>query len=180
MYDTYDNFPIPGDYGYLAWAYDPVIASTGSTPATGTLYLTALYLRSAAAVSTISWAQTVAGTSPTSSENFVSLWGATGTLLASAEIDATVTAASPVVATASITRTVVNPGFCWVGWLYNCGTNPGVGRAAAGTLAVVNAGLPTVSLRFTSNGTAQTSLPSSITPSSNSTGTGNTFWAALS
>ena len=175
-----DNIPLPSDQGYLAWTFDPAAGSTtGTTAATGTLYMSALYLRTATVISTISWAQLTAGTSPTSSENWAGLYSSTGTLLGSAGIDATVTNGNTV-STASITRTVVNPGFCWVGLLYNATPSPALIRASENTLVVVNAGLATSALRFTSNGTALTSLPGSITPSGNSATIGNSYWAALS
>lgn len=177
---AFPNTTLPGDRSYLAWNYDPSMSGSGGTaPTSGTLYMSAVYVRGSITVSNISWAHNTGGSGAVTGENFVALISSSGTILASAEIDAKIGTTNQTVK-AAITSTSLTAGFYWVALLWNATTPPLLMRAAQTNFSVYNAGLLTATLAYTSNGTSLTALPASITPASNSTTTGIAFWAALS
>jgi hypothetical protein len=69
----------------------------------------------------------------------------------------------------------------WGALLFNAGTIPTLGRVAGqgGIGTSVNAGLTNATYRYATYGTGQTSLPSPITPASNTTPTFAGPWMAI-
>lgn len=73
----------------------------------------------------------------------------------------------------------VPAGFVWVALVANGTTGPSLGRAQNYATAVANAGTGVTTARWAQNSSGQASLPSSITPSSNTLAQ-LCQWAALS
>jgi hypothetical protein len=73
----------------------------------------------------------------------------------------------------------VGQGMYWVALLSNASTAPKF-AATANSAALANVGLPAASLRFCVNGTSATTLPSSLTLSSNTATGAATFWVGVS
>jgi hypothetical protein len=166
----------PRDHGLLAWTADPATVSAGSIAISGTIYLAAVYVPRAGAVTKIWWNITNAAVTPTAGQNEVGLYDSAGTRLASANVDSATTGTGNISTT--ISSTTLSPGFYWIAFVFHAATLPTLARST------VVAGIATVNQtaaasRFGTIGTG-TTLPSTITPSSiSSTGQIN-YWAGLS
>lgn len=156
----------PTDHSLKAWTFDPATASTVQGVVSGTLYLSALYVHVDTVVTRLYYGAGTAANTPVASQNYIGIYNAAGTLVASASIDSTVTNANgPQYVTVSSTTLVA--GNYWVGILQNAATPQQLVRSAPAFVSMANMGLSATSLRAATNGTGLTSLPSSITPSSN-------------
>lgn len=173
--------PGPQDAGLLSWSYDPCHSSTGQLTVSGTLYLVKVPVRALQPISTVYWNASTAGATATAGQNWAGIYTSAGTLVASVGVDAQVTSANtPVNVNLSASYTPTQPGFVWVALLFNATTAPTVLRTNGSTTATNNAGVSNTaaSLRFATNGTGLTALPSSITPASNSIGP--SIWVGVS
>lgn len=160
----------PPAHGLTAWAYDPAHAVNAIQLTGGTVYLTKLHITTSVSVTKLYWWMSVAGATPTAGQNFGGLYGSDGTRLVTADADATV-AATAGLQTLTITSTALTAGtFVWAALVFNATTRPTVQYAsgATGATTACNVGLTAATFRHATAGTAQTSLPASITPSSNS------------
>lgn len=176
-----DNIWGPGDLGLIAWNYEPTTASNQTAATNGTLYLMQLNLRYAKTITNLCFAITVAGTTPTASQNYLGLYNAAGTLVAATAAAAldTPTTTTGFKSIAVSTPYAAAAGKYWVGLLLNA-TTPAQPTRAIGTPSIPNLGLAAANLRFATNGTGLTALPGSITPASNSAASAVTYWAAAS
>lgn len=166
----------PGETSLVAWAFDPANIASGKAGTAGTLYLSALYVAKSATVTKLLWGINTAGATATSGQNFVGLYSSSGTLLASVGVDARVTTTGLFTETISAS---VTPGLYWVGFMFNASTMPQVYRGQDLNATLMNSGATTSTLRFCTNGTGlTTSLPSTITPASN-TAAQFSYWAAI-
>lgn len=171
------GIPTPANIGYVAWTADPATVTGGQLATNGTVYLASVYIPVATTLTKLSWGTGTTGITATSGQNFVGLYNSAGTRLASVNVDTHATATAGL-----FTETIsvaVTPGHYWVGFVFNCSTAPSPYRNnfVNGTLvngSVVSAG----NLRYATNGTSQTSLPTSITPSSN-TASQSTYFAMV-
>lgn len=173
---------IPADAGFLAWNFDPILGTTGSAPANNTITLLRINVREAMTVTNVLVWITATGSGLTTNQNFVGLYNSSGTLVGTSA-DQTAAWGSTGLKTAALVSGpfALSAGFCWVAILPNesAGTVPSFLRAASGTSnSEMSIGLTVSTARFATN-TTGTSLPSSITPASN-TFTSQPFWAALS
>lgn len=173
---------LPGDQGMLEWNFDPAAAITGGTVMTKTdISLARINIRTPTVVNNV-WLHCVtAATGQTSNQNFVGIYSSAGALLGSSaagSIDSKLTTGA--VVTQPLTAPVaLGPGFYWVAALFNS-SGTAVLLAEAGNSAVnANAGLTAVNYRWATNGTG-TTLPSTITPSSNSLTGAIPFWTGVS
>ncbi|MFD7639966.1 glycosyl hydrolase family 28-related protein [Kitasatospora sp. NPDC059795] len=180
-----DPTPQPADQGLLTWSFDPsAIGSTG-VPATGTLQLVRVLLRTPQTVSAALVAVTGAGAGLTAGQNQVGLYGADGSLLATGADQSAAWAATglksvPLTMAAGVPA-VLPAGSYWVAFLANSGaggTAPGFGRGAFLSTSAINVGLPGQPPRYGQYGTGLGALPAKVTfgQAANST---SSFWAAL-
>ncbi|MDX3052623.1 hypothetical protein PV378_40055, partial [Streptomyces scabiei] len=171
----------PAVHGAAAWCYDPALAVNSSQLSNGVLYLIRVDIAAAVTATKLHWWVGNSGSSPVSGQNQVGLYDSTGTLLASATVDADISSAN--LKTTTITGQPLSAGeFYWVGMLFNASVPPTLTRASGwtGAAAAANLGLPAAAARFATNGSGRTALPSSINPASN---VGTEFagpWAAVS
>lgn len=159
----------PAAHGVAAWCYDPALAVNSTQLTNGTLYLVRVDIAAAVNVTKIYWWVGNSGSSPVSGQNQVGLYDSSGTLLASANVDADISSAA--LKTATISSQALSAGsFYWVGMLFNASVPPTLTRASGwtGVNVAANLGLSAATSRFATNGTGRTALPASITPGSNS------------
>ncbi|MFE6126713.1 hypothetical protein ACFQ6Q_00350 [Streptomyces sp. NPDC056437] len=158
----------PAAHGVAAWCYDPALAVNTTEVAGGTLYLSRVNVAADVAASKIYWWVGNSGSSPVSGQCQVGLYDSSGTLLASANVDAAIS--SPGLKTTAITPQALTAGaFYWVGMVFNASVRPALTRGSGwtGVNAAANMGLTAATSRFATNGTGRTALPASITPGSN-------------
>jgi hypothetical protein len=166
---------IPSDNGLLVASADPLLTASNTITVAGTVYLIKLTIRTAMTISTLWWVNAVAG-SGASTGSFSGLISSAGTLLTgSADIGAafTTTGAKPV--TMTTPQALAAGVSVWAVIVFNLATTqPTLARLAA-TATATNVNLAAASFRAATNGTGQTSLPASITPSANANGI--SYWA---
>lgn len=173
------GIPQPSDSGYLAWSFDPCAIASNTNLVSGTVYLAAVFIHKAMSVTSL-WftANSVQGTL-TSGQNWIGIYNSSGTKLVEASLDAVTTTGAKQV---SVSSTALTPGLHWVSFLANASSGNfglGCGVASGNVKAVVNGALAASVLRAATNGTSQTTLPSSITPANNQAST-IPIWAGLS
>lgn len=178
----------PGDLGWLGWAYDPgYITNQSLLPAAGAPVLTRVNVRSQISVTNVILNVAVAGATLTAGQNFCGLYagqtagGFTAGQLVGTSADQSANWAGTGLFTAALTGGpfTLPAGFYWVAMLFNGTTSPSFSRMANVVAGVVNGTLPVASSRYGTQGTAQTTLPASVTPGS-IVQQGISFWAALS
>jgi len=166
----------PSNHGLVAWTFDPANVSTGKAGTAGTVYLAAVQVNQAMTATKILWGINTQGATITSGQNFVGLYNSAGSRLATVGVDARVTTTGMFTETISV---AVTPGLYWVAFVFNATTMPQVYRGQDLNATLMNAGISSNALlRYATNGTSQTSLPSSITPSSNASAQ-FAYWAAI-
>jgi hypothetical protein len=179
---AFPDTTLPGDLGYLAWTYDPAMTAGGGTTATaGTVYLAAVYVRGTIIVNNLYFALAGAATGATSAQNWIGLYTSSGTLLGSVDVTSSLGTTNKPLKGALGSPLNLDAGFYWVAVVFNTSTTqPQLLRSNNTNIGNLNGQLATSALRYTSNGTSQTSLPSPVTPSGNSATIAIGFWAALS
>lgn len=175
---------LPGDLGLLEWDFDPAAASaTGTILVSNKISLARINIRTPTVVNNVWFHVNTAAASLTANQNFAGIYNSAGTLLAASaagSLDSKVTSAG-VIQQALSAPALCAPGFYWVALLFN-GTTPPTVSTAANSATNSNTGLSAAAYRFAANGTG-TTLPASITPSSNSQVAANgaiPFWAGVS
>ncbi len=173
--------PLPEDYNYRVWTYDPMIAANATTPTSGVLYLQRVTVRASQTVSKIMYGVvSVTGMSLTAGQNFVGIYDNNGTLVgSSADISSAITAGGELIFNLSSATTLSQNSFYWIGILLN-GTPPTIARGAAQVNNFGSSQLTGATRRFGAFGTGLTSLPGTITPASIISVTTNTYWSAAS
>ncbi|MFD9249523.1 collagen-like domain-containing protein [Streptomyces bottropensis] len=175
-----DGTDTPAAHGITAWCYDPALAVNSSQLTNGVLYLTRVDIAADTDVTKIYWWIGNSGSSPVSGQNQVGLYDSTGTLLASATVDAAISSAD--LKTTTITSQALDAGaFYWVGMLFNASVPPTLTRASGwtGVNAAANLGLTAAQSRFATNGSSRTALPASFNPASNVRNDVAGPWAAV-
>lgn len=166
----------PYDHGFKAWAFDPALSDATANPADGAIMLAAVYPLESFTATRIWWYISTAGSGLDAGQNFVGLYDSTGTRLAAVGVDTE--AAGTGAQNTTISVAVTAGQLYWVAFLFNGTTRPAMPRAgeATGGAALSNINLTAANMRFAQNGTG-TSLPSTITPASNTAG--SSYWAAI-
>lgn len=165
----------PQNHSLIAWTADPATVSAGQIAIGGTVYLMAMYVPRILTATKILWNITAAAVTATAGQNFVGLYDAAGTRLASVGVDAVIVTTGNISTTISV---AVSPGMYWVAFVFNAATLPTISRNT-NVAGVTNINLTAATSRFGTIGTGQTTLASSITPASiSATGLIN-YWAAL-
>lgn len=176
------NVQQPSDLSLIAWTFDPAVTSGSTLTISGTVYLAQIVLRYATTITKLSVAVATAAATVTANQNFLGLYNSSGTrvaVTAAGTLDTLITTAGNV--TASLSGSFAAPaGTYWVAFVNNATTPATLQRGTGAALGIANVGLTGASMRFAVNGTAQTTLPSSITPASNSATNAFPLWAAAS
>lgn len=168
--------------GYKAWTFPAEqVPGGGTIPGAGAVTLGKVLVNSSQSVSGIALWVATGGTGLTAGQNFAGVYNSSGTLVATTA-DLTTAWAG----TGWMNHTLTGGPFAlaagsyWVAIMSNAATTrPTFGRGAnllSG--ALYNGMLSNANLRFATNGTGTTALPSSITPSSN-VSNNVPYWLAL-
>lgn len=172
--------PSPAGQGLSAWSYDPAAANASTILTGGTIYLCKIENPPADTVTKIYWSVATPGATATAGQNWLGLYSSAGARLQQTGVDSDAGSGTGL-KTTTITGQLLVPGsFLWVAFLFNASTIPTLVRQATGTaaMAAVNAGTAAATLRFATNATAQTTLPSSITVGNNVAAT-FAIWCAV-
>ncbi|WPH58317.1 hypothetical protein SEA_ALONE_13 [Streptomyces phage Alone3] len=166
------------DHSLLAWTQDPATATSGFTLSTGVVYLSKIKITSrSTVVSNILYGVTTLGSALTAGQCFVGLYNSSGTLLVSSADQSGVMNTTGL-KTAAITPQTLAVGSYYVAFLANgTGTLPAV-AGGGGVSSAVNAGLTTGTARFLNTAAGNTTLPATITLSSQTQNIA-ARWAAL-
>lgn len=173
---------LPSDPGFIAWTYDPSGTTNSTLTVSGTVYLARVPVRFAQTISKLSIGIVTGASTVTANQNFLGLYNSSGTLVASTaagSIDASITSAGILTASTSSSFSA-SAGFYWVAFLNNATTPATLARASGASLSIANGGANAGNFRYAVNGTTQTSLPTPITPGSNTSAGAFTMWAAVS
>lgn len=158
----------PAAHGISAWCYDPALAVNSTSAVNGVLYLSRVNIASAVNVTKLYWWIGNQGSGAVAGQNHVGLYDSTGTLLASANVDAAISSAG-LKATTIASQLLAAGSFYWVGILINASGAPTLTRGSGwtGVEAAANIGYTAATFRFATNGSSLTTIPASITPASN-------------
>lgn len=170
------------DLGLIAWSFDPVTTSGSTSAVSGTVFLSQITLRYAQTISNLAVAIATGASGVTANQNFLGLYTSAGTrvaVTAAGAID-TAIASSGYLSQAVVTPYAAAAGTYWVAYLNNATTAALLQRGTGATLSIANVGMTGAGMRYAVNGTAQTSLPATITPASNSATNAFPLWAAAS
>jgi hypothetical protein len=172
---------LPTDQNLLEWNYDPAAANaTGTTLTNGTVFLQRIQVRAPMKITNVWVHLTNAAVTPTSGQSAVGLYSSSGALLSgSADTGTALSGSAGAISMALSTPQNVGAGFYWVALLGNASTAAKLTASVNGA-ANANVGLSAAAFRFAVNGTSQTSLPASITTSSNTATGAQTFWVGVS
>lgn len=168
------------DQNLIAWTWDPGTTITASTPTSGTVNMSKIWVREPATVNNVAMTIVTAPTALTAGQNFAALYDSTGARLG---VTADQTANWATVGLKDMPLTapaVIAAGAYYVAFVSNGTTPPAFGRgsslAAGGQ--TVNIGLTATDARYTTGPVGQTTLPLSITMAARSIDT-RAWWAAL-
>lgn len=163
---TQPPVPLPSDAGYIAWTFDPTMVAGTTIPASQTLLVAAVYIRTAQTISNIVVGIT---NSPVLTNAFVGLYQNNGTLLSGCSDQGANWTANGFKTTALTTPQSVGAGWYWVGLLTNfASTGASVIRGSnqtVGSQLAANAGSSGGSRRYAQIASFGTSLASFSTGS---------------
>jgi hypothetical protein len=167
---------LPADHGLLAWTADPALAnSTYAVSASGYLAGAALKLDQAATVSNVVYQITTAGATFTTARNYIGIWNAANTLIASTADQATNWNSTGIKTTPLTSSVSLAVGTYYVGYITTATTLPVF--AATSLLGLINVGRTTQGQRAFVTATAYTALPGTRPAP---TTFGNLVWFGLS
>lgn len=175
------NVFLPEDAGLIAWNYDPAALQsiTTTTPTGGLVYLNRINIRVPTTITNILLGVQTAGSGLTASQNYAGLYNASGTLLSATADQSSVWTGTGLKTAALTSAQAVGAGTYYVGFVTNGTTTPIFARSNAVSVSTENLGLPAASARWSTGPSAQTTLPASITMSSN-TASSISWWAGVS
>jgi len=170
----------PTDVGVITWTMDPANAGGGSgVLVSGQIYLAAFWVRKTVTIANMAVAIQTAGTTLTTGQNFAGIYNAAGTQVG-VTADQTATWGGGVgtydmALTASFSASA---GQYWAALLSNATTCPNF-RGSTPAITLTQVGQSAATSRFGRFGTAQTTLPGSITPASIAQASAFAFCAVL-
>lgn len=169
--------PRNSNNGALAWTSDPTAINGSTAPVSGTIYLSAFFVDRTFSATKFGWGVQTVGAGPVAGQSFIGIYNSAGTLLQSVNVDGRVTGSNT---TFSETISVsLAPGMYWAAFLINATTPPAIIGPAGLLVGATNFNCTASTNRWATNGTG-TSLPGTITPSSNATpAIGRPFWAMI-
>lgn len=185
--------PTPTDIGDVAWTFDPAGMSGTKLLTAGTVYLTSFWLRAAVLVSALGqilrYTVTTGGSGCTAGQCFVGVYNVValanrvaGTRIAvSADQSTNMNSASTYAPALTFLATtdLLLPGMYYAAVVANAATTLPTLRVSGGDISAINGNLATAALRVCVNGTGQTSLPASLTLSSNTTAGASPLYAGF-
>ncbi len=182
LYATPYFVDTPALHNYVEWNFDPVAINSSSTvTVAGTIYMLKISTQTGGTINNVILYQGSNASGITT--GLVGIYNSSGTRLGvSADQSSTWVSGTPVVRSVGLTGpvTLIAGQYYYVAVLSAGGTTqPGFARANT-TTGPLNAGQSNATQRFATNSTGQTTLPSSLTLSSNSGTSPIIFWVGLS
>ena len=166
---------VPSDNALLVANYPLPDAGNTTIAVAGTLYLMKIMIRQAVTISSLWFAISTAGTG-SSTGSFCGLYNSSGTLLSgSSDIGTNLTTAGGRQCNLTTPQSLSSGVFVWAALLVNLATTQPTPNRCTG-VSVMNTGLTAATFASAINGTGLTSLPGSITPSSNTQSSAITYW----
>lgn len=186
LFYTYDA---PEWHGLIDWNFDPILAATsgGTTAVNGTIYVMKVVPRVSYTVTNVNLIVGTAPLTPTASSNYAALYdGITGTQLGVSADQGTAWGSTGLVATAltatttgSLALTAGRP--VYVAFTNTASTAAKFAANSAVIATFADGGITTANyFRFATNGSFSSSMPASLTLSSNSHTSALAFWCGLS
>jgi hypothetical protein len=173
----------PSDHGIQAWTFDPALSSASQAITSESLYVMSLLVRAPVAVNNILIAVSSAGTGTVTAAG-AGLYNSSGTRLGHNTSTGWGTAAAGVQTLAltvdSSQSLTLQPGTYFVAVFAEQASTVASLAASGAKAATLAAGLGAAAYRASVNGTSVTTLPTSLTLSSNSLTSAFPFWAGLS
>ena len=161
---------LPSDDGLAGANTDPATGSGGGLPVAGNLYLQRIIIRRPQPITNLFyWCSTVGAGA--SSGSFAGLFNSAGTRQAvTNDIGSLFTGSTGRISCPLTAPTGTLPvGVYWSAAVFNLATTQPTLWRSVNTSSIANGGLSAANFRWAINGTGQTSIPASITPSSNAT-----------
>lgn len=175
------------DNGLLAATSSLDAMGAGAITTAGTVYINRMFIRSNITATTlwITISTSGSGSNNPSTSSLLGLYSSNGTTatLLSATVDmTTVSIVSGARAYNLVTPQSLTAGQVIYGAIVTnlATTQPTIRQYAGGAVAGVNLNLAAASLRSATNGTTQSTLPGTLTMSSNNAGSAATFWMGIS
>jgi hypothetical protein len=172
----------PEDNNLILANYDPITSQGSAANTAGTLYLMKLVAWHDLTITDL-WLSISNGGTGASTGSYVGLYSSSGTLLSgSADIASFITVSGASTPSIPLTtpQAISAGSFVWAALLTNlASTQPSLHNANS-TALQGNPGLTAATYRFATNGTGRTTLPSSITPSSNAQTSALSIWVGAS
>lgn len=172
----------PNMQGFVTWNYDPMITlATGAGANTsGTIYMHRIYLSAGTVVTSLATGVQTIGATLTAGQNLMAIYDASGNRQG-ITADQSAAWVSTGFKTAALTGsyTVTTAGYHYIAILAVGTTPPAFYQAANAPSALFNGNVTGATLRHATNGTGQTTLPTTRTLSSNTSSTVNSWVAAL-
>jgi hypothetical protein len=171
----------PSRHGFLEWYFDPNLSTTGSALTSGTIYLMKISPQYNFTINNVTLVLNgTAATNLTSGQNLVGIYNSSGTRIAvSADQSSSWLTTGTKTISVGATSLISNQDYFIAVLSVGTGTMPTMARLSTSS-GIVNVGQTNATQRASVNGTSQTSLPSSLTLSSNSGTNVITIWAGLS
>lgn len=169
LMDYYPLFNIASDHGLLGVSLDPAMARDALTIVSGTVTMFRVFAPPAALLNTVWLSFSAGGTTLTAGDSFVGIYDATGTRLAvSADQAANWTTAGmkQISLTSAATVPTTMPPHVYVA-IVCTGSTPPTLRGLSTLATMTNLNLPLAQNMASTGPTGQTSLPTTITMSSN-------------
>ena len=172
----------PNMQGFVTWNYDPMIAiATGAgVNVSGTIYMHRVYLAAGTVVTSLAIGVQTAGATLTAAQNLMAIYDASGNRQGlTADQSAVWTSTGFKTAALTGSYTVTTAGYHYIAVLSVGTTPPAFYQASNAPSALFNGNVTGATLRHVTNGTSQTTLPTTRTLSSNASSTVNSWVAAL-
>ena len=172
--------PQPSDLGVITWTSDPINAGAGAGALTsGQIFLAAFWIRKTVTIASMAVAIQTAGTTLTSGQNFAGVYNASGTQMGVTADQTTAWGGGVGTYDMALTSSFsATPGLYWAALLSNATTCPNF-RGTTPAITLVQIGQSAAQSRVGRFGTAQTTLPASITPASITQASAIAFCAVL-
>jgi hypothetical protein len=175
---------VPSDLSYQAWTFDPLLGANGADLLTsGTVYVNRVQVPVGITATNLVVFVNVAGVTLTSGQSIIGLYNSAGTQIGiSADQSGVWTSTGTKSAALVGGPFILTPGFYWIAFLnVNTGTSPSFNRFGNRTLSATTGNIganATSNMRFGTNVTGQTALPSPLVLGSTVAG-GISWWAGI-
>ncbi len=170
------NIPLPVDFGYAAWDFEPVSATTPHAVSAGIVHIARIFIHHCAPISTVLLAVSAPSSALTPGACYLGIYDESGLLIASTDDISTHFMTAAILAFPSTSTVSLTVGSYFVALLLNGSIMPNLWSAADNlSMLPITTG---VAAQFFDLSGSFVSLPASFTATQVSSGT-VPFWVAL-